>query len=215
MAHYLRASQLDEPEALNNLGILYEEGVDGHPDYARARDLYKKAAEKGNTNALVNLALLYDKGKGVEKNPDEANKLLASAADQGNLTARSIVGKFFNASTLGIYTERASASGVGESYAGATLPRPGAVTGVAAPLAKATEDPFPGMPVLQSEFPMSGSRNTGRDGLSYGADGRRADGSAAHYANWQSVSIILHPFWDIVIHPFWSIGLTWSTILRF
>ena len=46
---------------MRSLGLLYENG----PNYAKAREWYEKAAEKGDAPAMVHLGELYERGNGV------------------------------------------------------------------------------------------------------------------------------------------------------
>jgi TPR repeat protein len=52
-------------------------------DYAKAREWYEKAAEKGDTTAMVNLGLLYDNGRGVAQDYAKAREWYEKAADRG------------------------------------------------------------------------------------------------------------------------------------
>lgn len=57
---YLRAAQLNEPEAMNNLGLMLENGYDekmSDPD--QALEYYKRAHKMGNTDATINIAIYY------------------------------------------------------------------------------------------------------------------------------------------------------------
>ena len=50
-----------------NLGWRYANGQGVAHDYAKAREWYEKAADKGNTTAMCNLGGLYANGHGVGK----------------------------------------------------------------------------------------------------------------------------------------------------
>jgi Caspase domain/Sel1 repeat len=62
---WLDQAEGGDAEAMNNVGEIYEQGVRGAPDYARAAEWYRKAAEAGSRRAQTNLAALYEQGKGV------------------------------------------------------------------------------------------------------------------------------------------------------
>ena len=46
-----------------NLGVLYENGRGVPQDYAKAREWYEKAADKGDADAMIDLGLLYENGQ--------------------------------------------------------------------------------------------------------------------------------------------------------
>jgi len=68
-------------EALVNLGVFSREGVDDwgnkvEPDYEKAFELFKQAAEKKSYNGMYNLAQFYQSGLSGEKNSAKAKELL-------------------------------------------------------------------------------------------------------------------------------------------
>lgn len=54
--YYLKAINVGNNDALNNLGNLYQE----KEEYEKAKEYYLKAIDTGNNDALFNLGLLYD-----------------------------------------------------------------------------------------------------------------------------------------------------------
>ena len=57
---YQKAALLNDSEAINNLGLMTENGFDdriGDPE--QALEYYKKAHKLGNTDASINIALMY------------------------------------------------------------------------------------------------------------------------------------------------------------
>ena len=71
------------------LGLAYYNGTIGDkPDYEKAVNYYRKAAEQGNAAAQCNLGLCYDIGHGVEQNYEEAAKWYSKAAEHGNADAK-------------------------------------------------------------------------------------------------------------------------------
>lgn len=58
---YQKAADQNYPDALNNLGIMYENGQGVEKDRQKAYDLYKKAAEEGNVYAINNVRRLAPK----------------------------------------------------------------------------------------------------------------------------------------------------------
>ena len=65
-------------QAQNNLGCIYERAL----KYAKAKELFEKAAANKNALAKSNIALLYLLGHGVDKDLNEAVELLLSVANQ-------------------------------------------------------------------------------------------------------------------------------------
>ncbi len=51
------------------VGEIYAKGIDVAPDYAKAAEWYRKAAEQGFPRAQNNLGALYENGLGVARNP--------------------------------------------------------------------------------------------------------------------------------------------------
>ena len=70
------------PQALNNIGHLYEQGYGVSQDYSEAMNWYKQAASKGLAEAEHNVGMLYNQGFGVAKNNQEAVKWFRRAAKQ-------------------------------------------------------------------------------------------------------------------------------------
>jgi len=70
------------PQALNNIGHLYEQGYGVSQDYLEAMNWYKQAASKGLAEAEHNVGMLYSQGFGVAKNDQEAVKWFRRAAKQ-------------------------------------------------------------------------------------------------------------------------------------
>ena len=65
--------------AMNTLGIMYENGMGVDVNGDEAATWYKKAALEGNIEAMYNLGVLYFKGVGIAKNPAVALGLITTA----------------------------------------------------------------------------------------------------------------------------------------
>ncbi len=78
---------LGDPEAQNNLGVLYQIGQSGSPDYSRAIFWFRKSAVKGFAKAQFNLGQLFRKGLGVPVNFLEAYRWFKRSAEQGFVPA--------------------------------------------------------------------------------------------------------------------------------
>lgn len=96
MAWYQGAAQLGNPQAMNNIGALYHNGLGVTKDYVQAKTWYLRAAEYNRASAMENLGSLYYHGRGVAKNYAEARQWFTRAANLGS------VGAMFN---LGILYE--------------------------------------------------------------------------------------------------------------
>ena len=70
---------------------LYERGLGGVQDYAKAHEWYEKAAAQGNDAAQNNLGVLYYEGLGVAKNPAKAREWAEKAVKQGNNDAKELL----------------------------------------------------------------------------------------------------------------------------
>ncbi len=77
---WMGQAEAGDPEAMNNVGEIYEQGVRGAPDHALAAAWYRKAAEAGSRRAQRNLAALYEQGLGVEASLTEAVSWYRKAA---------------------------------------------------------------------------------------------------------------------------------------
>ena len=74
-------------------GNSYLFGRGENQDYAKAVDLYSKAAKQGYANAQFMLAQCYHHGFGIGVNYDKAVKWYSKAAKQGNANAQFILGQ--------------------------------------------------------------------------------------------------------------------------
>lgn len=84
VAELKAGAEKGEPEAQNDLGLLYLYGGDGiEQNKLEAEKLFLQAAEKGNAEAQYNLALMYDEGDGVKQDKAESVKWYLKSAEQG------------------------------------------------------------------------------------------------------------------------------------
>ena len=77
-----------DPEAQNNLGVLYQIGQSGRPNYSRAFFWYRKSASKGFAKAQFNLGQLFKEGLGVPVDFLMAYKWFKKSAEQGFVPAK-------------------------------------------------------------------------------------------------------------------------------
>jgi TPR repeat protein len=79
---------LDNPVALTALAVKYEHAEGVARDYAKAADLYCRAALLGFADAQFALGWMYANGRGVSRDDGVAAYLFAMAAEQGHGHAR-------------------------------------------------------------------------------------------------------------------------------
>lgn len=78
----------ESPEALVALAVKYEHAEGVKKDYAKAAELYCRAARSGNADAQFALGWMYANGRGVPRDDGVAAQLIAMAADQGHAHAK-------------------------------------------------------------------------------------------------------------------------------
>src|SRR6202007_2864630 len=67
-------------DAMNDLGVLYQNGQGVAQNYDKAREWFQKAADAGNADAMNNLGELYYHGRGVARDHTPARDWHAKAA---------------------------------------------------------------------------------------------------------------------------------------
>jgi len=82
---------LDNPGALVALAVKYEHAEGVTRDFAKAADLYCRAARLGFADAQFALGWMYANGRGVSRDDGVAAYLFAMAAEQGHGHAREMV----------------------------------------------------------------------------------------------------------------------------
>jgi hypothetical protein len=82
-----KASQGD-PEAMTNVGMLYELGYGAKRDFDKAAAWYERAAQLGFVLAQYDLANLYYDGRGVSRDPKQAARWYTAAAQGGHAKAQ-------------------------------------------------------------------------------------------------------------------------------
>lgn len=74
-----------DPEAMNEVGLWYYDGIHVDRDYARAFDWWKKASLKKDARAIANLGRCYQYGHGVERDSVDAIRLYSKSIKEGNI----------------------------------------------------------------------------------------------------------------------------------
>jgi TPR repeat protein len=93
-----------DAQAMNNLGVLYEQGKGVEPDVGRALHWFENSARAGHLSGMSNYARMLEQGRGVPVNLEEAVRWFDEAARKGQAEAQ------YN---LGLLYERGR--GVGQS----------------------------------------------------------------------------------------------------
>lgn len=75
-------------QAMNNLGVLYDQGKGADQDMGRALHWFAKAAEANNAAGMNNYGRMLDQGRGMEANPAEAARWFDLAARMGQPEAQ-------------------------------------------------------------------------------------------------------------------------------
>ena len=90
-----------DPDALFNIGRLYEDGLFVRQDLARAIDFYARAAERNHQIALFQLGTLAEAGTGMEQDYVQAAKYYEASAAAGWPQAMVNLGRLY-AEGLGV-----------------------------------------------------------------------------------------------------------------
>lgn len=80
---FSKAAAQGNADAINYLGVMYNNGTGVPQNYDKAVEWYQKAVNAGDRLAMSNLARMYDNGRGVPKNETRAAELYLSAAEKG------------------------------------------------------------------------------------------------------------------------------------
>ena len=88
-----KASSAGSAEAMNRLGVLYRDGIEGvDPNPEIAVQWFRKGSEAGSTGAMENLGFALLSGTGVAKDVRESESWLRKAAEQGSASAECSLG---------------------------------------------------------------------------------------------------------------------------
>ncbi len=91
----LRQAQGGDPEAMGNVGLMYEKGMGCAPDPAQAFHWLQRGAKKGDAASENNLGYLFLKGLGVREDDAQALAWIQKAADQGLASAQGNLGLIY------------------------------------------------------------------------------------------------------------------------
>jgi len=82
------AADKNLPDAINNLGSLYQHGYGVEQDHAKAISLYEKSAKMGSPGGYFNLGSLYEHGDGVKQDDNKAIEYYEKALAAGHYPAQ-------------------------------------------------------------------------------------------------------------------------------
>ena len=91
------AIKLNDSNAYNNLGVIYEKGIYVPRDIAKAIYYFSVAADLNDINSLYNLGNLYYQGRYIKQDINKAIFYFPSAAEKNDSDAQFIMkAKIFN-----------------------------------------------------------------------------------------------------------------------
>ncbi|KZN61046.1 hypothetical protein N473_22150 [Pseudoalteromonas luteoviolacea CPMOR-1] len=102
---YTTAAKLGSSDALNNLGMMYNNGDGVAINYALAKMYFEQAIEHGSKLSYGNLGRLYEVGNGVVQNYDQAISLYKQGAQSQDAQSIHNLGSMYNLGT-GIEKDR-------------------------------------------------------------------------------------------------------------
>ncbi len=91
----LEGAKYGDPNAMNILGVAYEEGKGIPQDYGLSTYWFRRAAELGDEFAQANLAIHYYRGLGVDKDDKLAYQWAARAAVRNHVDAQYLLGVLY------------------------------------------------------------------------------------------------------------------------
>ncbi|HTV47801.1 MAG TPA: sigma-70 family RNA polymerase sigma factor [Phycisphaerae bacterium] len=84
MVWFQKAAALDNSDAMDGIGVLYQDGLGVSHDSHQAMTWYQKGAEAGNINSMMHLAMMYDSGGKKTRDYERAFIWYQKAAALGN-----------------------------------------------------------------------------------------------------------------------------------
>ena len=84
-----------DAQAMNNLGVLYDQGHGVEPDMGRALHWFAQSAKAGHPSGMSNYGRMLEQGRGIAANPQEAARWFDLAARQGQPEAQYNLGLLY------------------------------------------------------------------------------------------------------------------------
>lgn len=92
-----RAAETGDTNAMAWLGRAYQRGYGGvSPDSVKARQYFKRAADRGSADAAHQLAYFMENGIGGSRNLKAAFKAYEKAANMGSVSSRAQMGRMYH-----------------------------------------------------------------------------------------------------------------------
>lgn len=88
-------AEAGDGQAMNNLGVLYDQGRGVEPDTGRALHWFARSAQSGNPSGMSNYGRMLEQGRGMEANPAEAARWFDLAARKGQPEAQYNLGYMY------------------------------------------------------------------------------------------------------------------------
>ncbi|CAE7210909.1 esiB, partial [Symbiodinium microadriaticum] len=85
----------DDPLFLNNLGVMYFDGLGVARDLHEARGLFERSMAKGNPRAFTSLGIMYQQGRGVFQDYDKARDLYQRGYARGDDLAAAMLATMY------------------------------------------------------------------------------------------------------------------------
>lgn len=90
-----KLAEADDAQAMNNLGVLYDQGQGVEPDTGRALHWFARSAKAGHPSGMSNYGRMLEQGRGMPANPAEAARWFDLAARQGQPEAQYNLGLLY------------------------------------------------------------------------------------------------------------------------
>ncbi|MDR1777800.1 MAG: sel1 repeat family protein [Desulfovibrio sp.] len=90
-----KLAEAGDSQAMNNLGVLYDQGKGLEQDTGRAVYWFEKAARAGHSAGMCNYGRMLESGRGVAENPQEAAFWFDKAAREGQAEAQYNLGRLY------------------------------------------------------------------------------------------------------------------------
>lgn len=84
-----------DAQAMNNLGVLYDQGLGVEADPGRAAHWFAESANAGNPSGMSNYGRMLEQGRGMPANPAEAARWFDQAARKGQAEAQFNLGLLY------------------------------------------------------------------------------------------------------------------------
>ncbi|MDR1660162.1 MAG: sel1 repeat family protein [Desulfovibrio sp.] len=112
-----KLAEAGDGQAMNNLGVLYDQGKGLEEDSGRAVYWFEKAARAGHPAGMSNYGRMLESGRGIAENPQEAARWFDRAAREGQPEAQYNLGFLYEQGRGVRQDDRAAAAWYGRAAA--------------------------------------------------------------------------------------------------